>query len=86
MSRFMITASLKKEGKKLTYRCFTDKVNPTVVYIERKLKNTDAKIVVYKSLYGDMDENFMLPDVTLYPSLSEFRDAIKEETKYENQL
>ena len=86
MSRFMITASLEKEGKKLAYRCFTDKVNSTVVYIERKLKNTDAKIVVYKSLYGDMDENFMLPDVTLYPSLSEFRDAIKEETKYENQL
>lgn len=45
MSRFMITASLEKEGKKLAYRCFTDKVNPTVVYIERKLKNTDAKIV-----------------------------------------
>lgn len=82
----MITASLKKEGKKLAYRCFTDEVNSTVVYIERKLKNTDAKIAVYKSLYGDMDENFMLSDVTLYPSLSEFRDAIKEETKYENQL
>lgn len=77
---------MKKEGKKLAYRCFTDKVNSTVVYIERKLKNTGAKVAVYKSLYGDMDENFMLPDVTLYPSLSEFRDAIKEETKYENQL
>ena len=74
----MITASLEKEGKKLAYRCFTNKANSTVVYIERKLKNTDAKIVVYKSLYGDMDENFMLPDVTLYPSLSEFRDAIKK--------
>lgn len=86
MSRFMITASLEKEGEKLAYRCFANKVDSTVVYIERKLKNTDAKIVVYKSLYGDMDENFMLPDVTLYPSLSEFRDAIKEEAKYENQL
>lgn len=86
MSRFMITASLEKEDKKLAYRCFTNKVNSAVVYIERKLKNTDAKVAVYKSLYGDMDENFMLPDVTLYPSLSEFRDAIKEETKYENQL
>lgn len=45
MSRFMITASLEKESKKLAYRYFTDKVNSTVVYIERKLKNTDAKIV-----------------------------------------
>lgn len=32
----MITASLEKEGEKLAYHCFTDKVNPTVVYIERK--------------------------------------------------
>lgn len=38
MSRFMITASLEKEDEKLAYRCFTDKVNPTVVYIERQRK------------------------------------------------
>ena len=77
MSRFMITASLEKEGKKLAYRCFTDEVNPTVVYIERKLKNTDAKIVVYKSLYGDMDENYVIPDTVIYSDLSAFKDAIK---------
>lgn len=77
MSRFMITASLEKEGKKLAYRCFTDKVNSTVVYIERKLKNTDAKIVVYKSLYGDMDENYVIPDTVIYSDLSAFKDAIK---------
>lgn len=73
----MITASLEKEGKKLAYHCFTDKVNPTVVYIERKLKNTDAKIVVYKSLYGDMDENYVIPDTVIYSDLSAFKDAIK---------
>lgn len=55
MSRFMITASLEKEGKKLAYRCFTDKVNPTVVYIERKLKNTDAKIVCCQMLLSIQD-------------------------------
>lgn len=79
MSKFMITASLEKDGKKLAYRCFTDKVNSTVVYIERKLENTDAKIAVYKSLYGDMDENYMLPDTIIYSDLSAFRDAIKNE-------
>lgn len=77
MSRFIITASLEKESKKLAYRCFTDKVNPTVVYIERKLKNTDAKIVVYKSLYGDMDENYVISDTVIYSDLSAFKDAIK---------
>lgn len=77
MSRFMITASLEKEGKKLAYRCFTDKVNPTVVYIERKLKNTGAKVAVYKSLYGDMDENYAIPDTVIYSDLSAFKDAIK---------
>ena len=73
----MITASIEKEDKKLAYHCFTDKVNPTVVYIERKLKNTDAKIVVYKSLYGDMDENYVIPDTVIYSDLSAFKDAIK---------
>lgn len=34
----MITASLEKEGEKLAYRCFTNKVNSTVVYIERQRK------------------------------------------------
>ena len=77
MSRFMITASLEKEGKKLAYRCFTNKVSSTVVYIERKLKNTDAKIVVYKSLYGDMDGNYVIPDTVIYSDLSAFKDAIK---------
>lgn len=77
MSRFMITASLEKEDKKIAYRCFTDKVNPTVVYIERKLKNTGAKVAVYKSLYGDMDENYVIPDTVIYSDLSAFKDAIK---------
>lgn len=78
MSKYMVVASLEKGDKKLAYRCFTNKLNDVLVSLERKLKNTDAKVGVYKSLYGDMDENFVLPDTILYPDISSFRDAIKK--------
>lgn len=75
----MVVASLEKGDKKLAYRCFTDKLNSTLVFIERKLEKTDAKVGVYKSLYGDMDETFVLPDTILYPDIFSFRDAIKQD-------
>ena len=80
MSKYMVLASLKTKNKKIGYRVFTNKLKKTLVSLERECSDLGANVSVYKPLYGDMDENLPLPDITLYPSLIEFRDAIKEET------
>ena len=84
MSKYMIVASLEK-GKniRLAYRCFTNKLNDQLKVMHNKLDDTQAKISVYKSLYGDMDENFMLPSTKIYTDISTFRDAVLNETPKE---
>ena len=77
MSKFMILASIELNGKKLGYRCFTDKLNTDMNNIESKLAKTKVKISVYKALYGDMDKLFRIPDMVMYSDLSAFRDAIE---------
>ena len=79
MSKYMVLASLKTKDKKIGYRVFTNELKKTLVSLERECSDFGANVSVYKPLYGDMDENLPLPDITLYPSLIEFRDAIKNE-------
>lgn len=84
MSKYMIVASLEKgKNTRLAYRCFTNKLNDQLKVMHNKLDDTQAKISVYKSLYGDMDENFMLPNTKIYTDISTFRDAVLNETPKE---
>lgn len=78
----MIVASLTNgKNTKLVYRCFTDSLNDKLQSIHDKLDDTQAEIAIYKSLYGDMDENMMLPGVKIYTDISAFKDAISDITK-----
>lgn len=84
MSKYMIVASLKRnKDAKLAYRCFTNALNDELEEMHNKLDDTQAEISVYKSLYGDMDENFILPSTKIYTDISIFRDAVLKETSKE---
>ena len=78
----MIVASLTNgENTKLAYRCFKDNLNDKLKSIHDKLDDTQAEIAVYRSLYGDMDENMMLPGVKIYTDISAFKDSILDIAK-----
>lgn len=84
MSKYMIVASLKRnKDAKLAYRCFTNALNDELEEMHNKLDDTQAEISVYKSLYGDMDEAFMIPSVKIYTDISIFRDAVLNATEKE---
>lgn len=83
----MIVASLEKDrNTKIAYRCFTNKLNDQLKAMHNRLDDTKAEISVYKSLYGDMDESFMLPNTKIYTDISTFRDAVLNETPKEKVL
>lgn len=78
----MIVASLTNgKNTKLAYRCFTDNLTDKLKSIHDKLDDTQAEIAVYRSLYGDMDENMMLPEVKIYTDISAFKDSILDIAK-----
>lgn len=82
MSKYMIVASLTNgKNTKLAYRCFTDNLNDKLKSIHDKLDDTQAEIAVYRPLYGDMDENMMLPEVKIYTDISAFKDSILDIAK-----
>lgn len=84
MSKYMIVASLEKDGNaKIAYRCFTNKLNDQLKAIHNRLDDTKVEISVYKSIYGDMDESFMLPNTKIYTEILAFRDAVLNETPKE---
>ena len=75
----MVVAFLDKgKNSKVAYRCFTDRLYDKLDELYSELGNTKAEIRVYKSLYGDMDENMLLPQTEICTDLSTFKKEMKK--------
>lgn len=78
----MILALYQSGGKKIGYRCFTNKLNTRMEHIKNALSGQkNIELDVYKALYGDIDIGIVaspkFKDVTLYSDLPSFREAIE---------